>query len=137
MTFAVRPKRVGAGLSGLWLATCAVTASAEGPTAESREVPDGEITVTGTPDSGPPAGTTEVQVDDVARPADGLEDVLATVPGVRVRRLGGLGAFAGVSLRGTAFRQSLVRLDGIPLNPDGLMRWISHAGRWPGSRRCG
>ncbi|MEN0062765.1 MAG: TonB-dependent receptor [Myxococcota bacterium] len=107
-------------LGGLWLATYAVTASAEEPV---------QITVTAKRDSGPPPGTTEVRVDDVARPADGLEDVLATVPGVRVRRLGGLGAFAGVSLRGTAFRQSLVRLDGIPLNPDGVE--AVDLSRWP------
>jgi len=78
--------------------------------------PDAEIEVVAPAEPGP----AEVLVDEVARPGDGLEDVLATVPGVRVRRLGGLGAFAGISLRGTGFRQTLVRLDGVPLNPDGV-----------------
>ncbi|MEO0603246.1 MAG: TonB-dependent receptor, partial [Myxococcota bacterium] len=78
--------------------------------------PDAEIEVVARPEPGP----TVVRVDEVAQPADGVEDVLVTVPGVRVRRLGGLGAFAGVSLRGTGFRQTLVRLDGVPLNPDGV-----------------
>ncbi len=113
--------RAEAGIGALWLATSALTAAAEEP--------DAELTVTAERDSGPPPGTTEVRVDDVARPADGLEDVLATVPGAQVRRLGGLGAFAGVSLRGTAFRQSLVRLDGIPLNPDGVE--AVDLSRWP------
>lgn len=68
----------------------------------------------------PPAGTTALDPDALARPTDGVEDVLATAAGVQIRRLGGLGAFAGVSLRGTGFRQTLVRLDGVPLNPDGV-----------------
>lgn len=78
-----------------------------------------EIVVAAERPRGPPAGTVEVSTDEAA-PADGLDDLLATVPGARVRRLGGRGAFAGVSLRGTGFRQSLVRLDGVPLNPDGV-----------------
>ncbi len=90
----------------------AAVAAAEPPEAP----PADEIEVVGRR----PAGTTELEVDELARPGDGLEDVLATAAGVQVRRLGGLGAFAGVSLRGTAFRQSLVRLDGVPLNPDGV-----------------
>ena len=77
---------------------------------------DAEIEVVGLAQPGP----SEVQIEDLARPADGVEDVLATVPGVRIRRLGGLGSFAGISLRGTGFRQTLIRLDGVPLNADGV-----------------
>lgn len=55
-----------------------------------------------------------------ARPAEGLGDVLQRVPGATVRGLGGLGAWSGVSLRGSSFRQVEVRLDGVPINPDGV-----------------
>lgn len=80
------------------------------------QTPSAEIEVVGWADPGP----TTVRVADVARPGEGLSDVLRTVPGVHIRQLGGLGAFAGISLRGTSFRQTLVRLDGVPLNPDGV-----------------
>ena len=81
---------------------------------------DATITVEGARTDAPPPGTSEIVVAERARPGDGLEDLLHTAPGVRVRRLGGLGAFAGVSLRGAGFRHTLVRLDGVPLNPDGV-----------------
>ncbi|MFN7146334.1 MAG: TonB-dependent receptor, partial [Myxococcota bacterium] len=42
-----------------------------------------------------------------------------TASGTTVRRLGGLGDFAAVSLRGSTFRQVELFLDGLPLNPDG------------------
>jgi outer membrane receptor protein involved in Fe transport len=64
-------------------------------------------------------GATVLPVEGRAGSAD-LGDVLATTTGATVRRLGGLGAFAGVSLRGSDLRQVEVRLDGVPLNPDGV-----------------
>jgi iron complex outermembrane receptor protein len=48
-----------------------------------------------------------------------LAQVLSTVPGTLVRRLGGLGDPAVVSMRGSTVRQVEVFLDGVPLNPDG------------------
>ncbi len=44
-----------------------------------------------------------------------LPDALESVAGVTVRRFGGIGAFATVSLRGTAANQVALFLDGIPL----------------------
>jgi iron complex outermembrane receptor protein len=44
-----------------------------------------------------------------------LADVLDSVPGVRVRRLGGLEAYATVSIRGSTALQVLVLRDGVPL----------------------
>ncbi len=52
-------------------------------------------------------------------PGTDLAAVVDAVPGVTVRRLGGLGAFSAVSVRGSTFRQVEVFLDGVPLNPDG------------------
>lgn len=97
----------------------AVALSWGGPAVVRAAEPE-EVVVEGVVDGEPAAGTVEVGISAVARPGDGVEDVIATVPGAVVRRLGGLGAFAGVSLRGTGFRQTLVRLDGVPLNPDGV-----------------
>jgi vitamin B12 transporter len=90
--------------------------------AASASEPTGSATVTveGERPTGPPPGVHEIDIAERARPGDGLEDLLHTAPGVRVRRLGGLGAFAGVGLRGTGFRHTLIQLDGVPLNPDGV-----------------
>jgi iron complex outermembrane receptor protein len=52
-------------------------------------------------------------------PGEDLAAVIDTASGTTVRRLGGLGDFAAVSLRGSTFRQVEVYLDGLPLNPDG------------------
>jgi hypothetical protein len=52
-------------------------------------------------------------------PGTDLAAVVDAVPGVTVRRLGGLGAFSAVSVRGSTFRQVEVFLDGVPMNPDG------------------
>lgn len=62
---------------------------------------------------------TVIEVDDRLPDGADLADAVARAPGTTVRRLGGLGAFSAVSLRGAALRQVQVHLDGIPLNPDG------------------
>ena len=54
-------------------------------------------------------------------PGEDLASVVDTATGTTVRRLGGLGEFAAVSLRGSTFRQVEVFLDGVPLNPDGVV----------------
>ncbi len=55
---------------------------------------------------------------DLAAATD-LASVVDLATGTTVRRLGGLGDYATVSLRGSSTRQVEVFLDGIPLNPDG------------------
>ncbi len=45
-----------------------------------------------------------------------LGQVLAAEPGLRVVRLGGLGAFATLAIRGATAEQTAVILDGVPLN---------------------
>lgn len=66
-----------------------------------------------------PGTASSVVVDDRLRPSADLGDALQTVPGLHIRRLGGLGAFTTVTLRGATARQVELQLDGIPLNPDG------------------
>lgn len=46
-----------------------------------------------------------------------LPAALDSEPGLAVTRLGGLGAFATLSIRGSTPEQVLIALDGIPLNP--------------------
>jgi len=45
-----------------------------------------------------------------------VEEVLGQVPGVRVRRFGGLGSYSTASIRGSKSEQVLVLLDGVRLN---------------------
>jgi vitamin B12 transporter len=61
-----------------------------------------------------------VTVDPSTLPAGAdLATAVGRVPGVSIRRLGGPGDLSVVSIRGAAPRQTLVRIDGVPLNPDG------------------
>lgn len=88
--------------------------AAEGP------VPDEEIVVEA--DSGVAEGSASVTVIAVDEDLPASADVASAIggaPGTSVRRLGGLGDYASVSIRGSAARQVEVYLDGIPLNPEG------------------
>lgn len=80
---------------------------------------DATVDVTATPAASGSATLTEVPLGpDVAGRTD-LAGVLDAVPGATVRRLGGLGDFAAVRLRGSTFQQVELFLDGVPLNPNG------------------
>lgn len=57
--------------------------------------------------------------ESTAKNAD-IGDILQQVPSTFIRRLGGLGAFSTVSIRGSSARQSTIYLEGIPLNPEGI-----------------
>lgn len=69
--------------------------------------------------SGTAASLSVIPIDQRLSSADDLASLLDGVPGAVVRRLGGLGDFSAVSIRGSSFRQVQVFLDGVPLNPDG------------------
>ena len=66
------------------------------------------------------ATVTVVEVDE--RLPDGLDlaGAVGSVPGVALRRLGGIADVSTVSIRGSTERQVEVFLDGVPLNPDGV-----------------
>lgn len=87
-------------------------------TADAQDEPEEVVVEVDAPD-GPP-GATVIPVDARWSASADLGDVLDAAAGASVRRLGGLGAWTGVSLRGSAFRQVQVHLDGVPLNPDGV-----------------
>jgi len=65
------------------------------------------------------ASVTVVEVDDRLPVGADLADAVGTASGAVVRRLGGAGNHAAVSLRGSSMRQVEVYLDGLPLNPGG------------------
>ena len=64
--------------------------------------------------------STVVEIDDGFSKSADVASVVARSPGTHVRRLGGLGSWSGVSIRGSTFRQVMIAVDGLPLNPDGV-----------------
>ncbi len=65
------------------------------------------------------ASVTVLAVDASLAKGVGVAELVDTAAGTQVQRLGGLGDFSAVSIRGSTLRQVEVFLDGIPLNPDG------------------
>ncbi len=87
--------------------------------------PPGETVVVEAPaPRGPDAAATSAAVTvlrpDASTPASAdVASLVESAAGTTVQRLGGLGDFAAVSIRGASLRQVEVFLDGVPLNPDG------------------
>lgn len=65
------------------------------------------------------ASVTVIPVDEALAASDDVASVVESASGTVVRRLGGLGDYASVSIRGSSARQVQVFIDGVPLNPDG------------------
>src|SRR5439155_8855741 len=62
------------------------------------------------------ASASVITSDRTPRSGETLPQLLSELPGVSVTRLGGLGAMATLSLRGSAPNQVAVYVDGVPLN---------------------
>lgn len=65
------------------------------------------------------ASVTVIAVDERLPASADVASTLDGAAGATVRRLGGLGDWASVSIRGASSRAVQVFLDGVPLNPDG------------------
>lgn len=65
------------------------------------------------------AQVTVIPVDERLPASADVATAVQRAPGTVVQRLGGLGDFASVSIRGSTARQVEVFLDGVPLNPEG------------------
>ena len=65
------------------------------------------------------AAVSSVVVDERIPASWDVGAAVDSVSGTTVTRLGGLGDFSSVSIRGSSTRQVQVHLEGIPLNPDG------------------
>lgn len=84
---------------------------------QPAEDPDEVIIVTGArPGPGAsPASTVGARILDEDAGAE-LSEILNEQPGLRITRLGGLGAFSTLSIRGSTSEQVAFLLDGVPLN---------------------
>jgi outer membrane receptor protein involved in Fe transport len=68
-----------------------------------------------------PNQVTVIELDGSLPVGGEVADVVGTAAGIHVQRLGGVGDWSTVSIRGSTARQVAVFLDGIPLNPDGAI----------------
>jgi iron complex outermembrane receptor protein len=66
-----------------------------------------------------PASLVARDLDDSVPPGATLADVLAQLPGLQLRRLGGPGDPSYAAIRGSSSQQVEVWVDGVPLNPLG------------------
>lgn len=62
------------------------------------------------------AFSTEIDLERYAGEQKRLEDLLGQAPGVQIRRFGGAGSLAEVSIRGSTSTQVVVLLDGVKMN---------------------
>jgi vitamin B12 transporter len=105
---------LSACLTGLLAAATSGPAAAAAPDPQAASPESGNVTRV----RGPSEPADQLIPRDVLRRhavAD-LGQVLSAEPGLRVVRLGGLGAFATLAIRGGTAEQVAVILDGIPLN---------------------
>lgn len=114
--------RVRVLLAALALAT---PARAEEPVAEPTPAPVVERQVPGVLARGvkpralpedPTSFTSVIRIDDYVGEGKTAEQLLSEAVGVQVRRFGGRGQPAEISIRGSTARQVVVLLDGVPLN---------------------
>lgn len=63
----------------------------------------------------PTASATVIRVDERARALESTDELLHEVPGAQVRRLGPIGSFSGLSLRGANLEHTTVLFGEIPL----------------------
>ncbi len=95
-----------------------------GQAADSGEAPGLEVVVSdqrvhGVEPLDTSASVTVIELDRAVSASSDVAGVVEQASGTTVVRLGGLGDWSGVSIRGSSFRQVQVYLDGVPLNPDG------------------
>ena len=65
------------------------------------------------------SASSTIEIDDAVSDSASLAEILQRQSSVIVRDMGGVGTTATISIRGTSTRQSLMLLNGVPLNPDG------------------
>lgn len=104
--------------SAVFLAFLVPAAYAEAPASESVVVV-AEPRPEGPNPSATSASVTVLVPDERTAATADVASLVDGVAGTNVLRLGGLGDFAAVSIRGASLRQVEVFVDGVPLNPDG------------------
>jgi iron complex outermembrane receptor protein len=91
----------------------------EGEVREDEVVVEGELSRSDDVTAESSAQVTVIEVGEQAA-SESIAEIVERSAGVHIRRLGGLGDFSSVSIRGSTWRQVQVYIDGIPLNPDGI-----------------
>jgi vitamin B12 transporter len=83
-----------------------------------RSVPEvvAEAVEPAEPPQDPSSFTTVIEVEDYRGEVTSTEELLSRVPGVHVRRFGGPGDPAEISIRGSTSQQVVIQLDGIRLD---------------------
>ncbi|MCP4806220.1 MAG: TonB-dependent receptor [Proteobacteria bacterium] len=66
------------------------------------------------------SSVTVLPIDETVSASTDLAALVESATGTTVTRLGGLGDYTSVSIRGSTARQVQVHIDGVPLNPDGI-----------------
>ncbi len=64
----------------------------------------------------PSAYVTTIEIPALEAPIESTPDLLGEAAGIQVQRLGGIGAFSTISIRGSTANQVPVFLDGVPLS---------------------
>jgi outer membrane cobalamin receptor len=127
-----RARGMTGGLAGLFLAVVAAGAEPDAAAEEGGDSARPAATVAGVERTTPPATVEEtgpsplpedptaftrvIEVDDYAGESKRIEDLVESVPGVHVRRFGGPGQPAEISIRGSTGAQVVVLLDGVRIN---------------------
>jgi vitamin B12 transporter len=106
---------------GLLLAVAALPPAAAAPPADPAQAPAETIIVTGTRLESPldQVGTSISVITSEALERRGFQfvhDALATAPGVTINQNGAFGGVATVRIRGALSEQTLVLIDGVPVN---------------------
>jgi iron complex outermembrane receptor protein len=116
-----RRERARAGVAVALLGVLAESAAAQEPAAPppvTRRVPEVVVRAVEPAElpEDPTAFTTVIDVDEQRAEGKSVIDLLEESPGVLVRRFGGEGQPAEISIRGSTASQVVVQLDGVPLN---------------------
>lgn len=120
---------VGRAVAAAFVAACAAAAAASSPDAPSDTLDLPPAATRGARVAPPAEGVHHLDGEALRRFAT-LEDALASLPGFRVRRAGGLGGYSELSFRGARASAVEVYVDGVRLNQDGdgapdLSKWPS------------
>ena len=107
------PFHIGAAFAAAALCTAAGAAQAE-PLYDTVVVAEPAVDNRARQDDA--ASSSVVTATRTPRSAEDLPQLLSELPGVSVTRLGGLGSFATLSLRGSSANQVEVYFDGVPLS---------------------
>ena len=122
------PLRVcGFAVGALWCLLAPVAQAEDAPPEDAQDTSeDGEAAMVvrdkrlAAPDAqNTSAAVTVIEVDERIPASWDVGAAVDSASGTTVTRLGGLGDFSAVSIRGSSTRQVQIHLDGIPLNPDG------------------